>query len=303
VRFTIFQDSKVGDRSGNEDRVGYSYSRDVMLMVIADGMGGHDQGEVAAETAVTEITRRFQQEARNKLRRPFDFLVSAIQSAHRAIVSHAVEKNLLECPRTTCVACVIQNGYAYWAHAGDSRLYVIRKGQLVAATQDHSKIQQMLDAGQITPEQAARHPDRNKIFSCLGGVVPPHIDIGREVRLESGDTVMLMTDGFWAHIPAALLGSMLQKQAVTSLMPGLMNEAQRRANGESDNLTVVAMTWENQDDALVADTKGLDDDEFATSTNTTQQLEGGPGDLADVTDADIERAIAEIQNAIKKVPR
>jgi len=303
VRFTIFQDSKVGDRSGNEDRVGYSYSRDVMLMVIADGMGGHDQGEVAAEIAVTEITRRFQQEARNKLRRPFDFLVSAIQSAHRAIVSHAVEKNLLECPRTTCVACVIQNGYAYWAHAGDSRLYVIRKGQLVAATQDHSKIQQMLDAGQITPEQAARHPDRNKIFSCLGGVVPPHIDIGREVRLESGDTVMLMTDGFWAHIPAALVGSMLQKQAVTSLMPGLMNEAQRRANGESDNLTVVAMTWENQDDALVADTKGLDDDEFATSTNTTQQLEGGPGDLADVTDADIERAIAEIQNAIKKVPR
>ena len=303
MRFTIFQDSKVGDRSGNEDRVGYSYSRDVMLMVIADGMGGHDQGEVAAEIAVTEITRRFQQEARNKLRRPFDFLVSAIQSAHRAIVSHAVEKNLLECPRTTCVACVIQNGYAYWAHAGDSRLYVIRKGQLVAATQDHSKIQQMLDAGQITPEQAARHPDRNKIFSCLGGVVPPHIDIGREVRLESGDTVMLMTDGFWAHIPAALLGSMLQKQAVTSLMPGLMNEAQRRANGESDNLTVVAMTWENQDDALVADTKGLDDDEFATSTNTTQQLEGGPGDLADVTDADIERAIAEIQNAIKKVPR
>ena len=303
MRFTIFQDSKVGDRKGNEDRVGYTYSRDVLLMVIADGMGGHDQGEVAAEIAVTEITRRFQQEARNKLRRPFDFLVSAIQSAHRAIVSHAVEKNLLECPRTTCVACVIQNGYAYWAHAGDSRLYVIRKGQLLAATQDHSKIQQMLDAGQITPEQAARHPDRNKIFSCLGGVVPPHIDIGREVRLESGDTVMLMTDGFWAHIPAALLGSMLQKQAVTSLMPGLMNEAQRRANGESDNLTVVAMTWENQDDALVADTKGLDDDEFATSTNTTQQLEGGPGDLADVTDADIERAIAEIQNAIKKVPR
>ena len=303
MRFSIFQDSKVGDRKGNEDRVGYSYSRDVLMMVIADGMGGHEGGEIAAEIAVAEITRRFQQEARNKVKRPFDFLVSAIQSAHRAIVSHAVEKNLLECPRTTCVACVIQNGYAYWAHAGDSRLYVIRKGQLVAATQDHSKIQQMLDAGQITPEQAARHPDRNKIFSCLGGVVPPHIDIGREVRLESGDTVMLMTDGFWAHIPPALLGSMLQKQAVTSLMPGLMNEAQRRAAGESDNLTVVAMTWESQDDALVADTQSMDDEEFATSTNTTQQLEGGPGDLADVTDADIERAIAEIQNAIKKVPR
>ena len=89
MRFTIFQDSQVGDRDTNEDRVGYSYSRDVLLLVIADGMGGHLQGEVAAEIAVAEITRRFQQEARNKLKRPFDFLVSAIQSAHRAIVSHA----------------------------------------------------------------------------------------------------------------------------------------------------------------------------------------------------------------------
>jgi PPM family protein phosphatase len=303
MRFTIFQDSKVGDRQGNEDRVGYSYSKDVLLMVIADGMGGHEQGEVAAEIAVTEITRRFQQEARNKLRKPFDFLVSAIQSAHRAIVAHAVERNLLECPRTTCVACVIQNGYAFWAHAGDSRLYVLRRGQLVAATQDHSKIQQMIDAGQITPEQAARHPDRNKIFSCLGGVVPPHIDIGREVKLETGDTVVLSTDGFWAHIPANLLGNMLTKQAVTSLMPGLLAEAQRRAQGESDNLSVVAMTWENQDDALVADTRSLDEEEFATSTNTTEQLAAANGELADVTDDDIERAIAEIQNAIKKVPR
>jgi hypothetical protein len=86
-------------------------------------------------------------------------------------------------------------------------------------------------------------------------------------------------------------------------MPGLLTEAQRRAQGESDNLSVVAMTWENQDDLRVADTQSLDDEQFATSTNTTQQLDadGVPSD--DVTDEDIERAIAEIQNAIKKVPR
>ena len=303
MRFTIFQDSQVGDRKGNEDRVGYSYSRDVLLMVIADGMGGHDQGEVAAEIAVTEITRRFQLEARNKLRKPFEFLVSSIQSAHRAIVSHAVEENLLECPRTTCVACVIQNGYAFWAHAGDSRLYVLRRGQLVAATQDHSKVQQMIDAGAITPEQAARHPDRNKIFSCLGGVVPPHIDIGREARLEPGDTIMLSTDGFWAQLPASALATMLAKQTVTALLPGLMVEAQRRAQGESDNVSVVAMTWENQEDARVSDPESLHEEEFATCTNTTEQLGLPNASLDDVTDDDIERAIAEIQNAIKKVPR
>jgi PPM family protein phosphatase len=303
MRFTIFQDSQIGDRKVNEDRVGYSYSRDVLLMTVADGMGGHEQGEVAAEIAVSEITRRFQQEARNKLRKPFDFLVSAIQSAHRAIVSHAVEQNLLECPRTTCVACIVQNGCVYWAHAGDSRLYVLRRGELVAQTSDHSKVQQMIDAGILTPEAASRHPDRNKIFSCLGGVVPPQIDVGREFRLETGDTVMLSTDGFWAQIPPSILGTMLKKQTITALMPGLVTEAQRRAQGESDNVSLVAMTWENQDDDRVADTKAMDEEEFATSTNTTQQLEGVAGEVEDVTDADIERAIAEIQDAIRKVPR
>src|SRR5688572_29456609 len=147
MRFTIFQDSRIGNREGNEDRVAYSFSREVLLMVIADGMGGHLQGEVAAEIAVTEITRRFQQEARHKLRKPFDFLVSSIQSAHRAIVSHAVGENMLECPRTTCVVCIVQDGYAYWAHAGDSRLYIIRNGSLLVQTSDHSKVQQMIDAG------------------------------------------------------------------------------------------------------------------------------------------------------------
>ena len=305
MRFTIFQDSKLGDREGNEDRVGYSYGRDALLMVIADGMGGHQEGEVAAEIAVQEITRRFQQEARaSKVRRPFDFLISSIQGAHRAIVAHADQHNLLECPRTTCVACVIQNGYAYFAHAGDSRLYVLRRGALVAATQDHSKVQQMVDAGQITAEQAARHPDRNKIFSCLGGVVPPHIDMGREIRLEVGDTVLLSTDGFWTHIPANILAQMIARQKVTALLPGLLVEAQRRAQGESDNLSVVAMTWENQDDAGVADTQTLEDSEFETSTNTTQMMLDGAAPPADeVTEDDIERAIAEIQSAIRKVPR
>jgi len=302
MRFTIFQDSRQGDRQGNEDRVGYSYSRDVLLMTIADGMGGHIDGEVAAEIAVSEITKRFQQEARNKLKKPLDFLVSAIQSAHRAIVSHAVEHNLLECPRTTVVACIVQNGLACWAHAGDSRLYILRRGDLVATTQDHSRVQMMIDAGEITAEAAARHPERNKIFSCLGGVVPPQISTSKEFALQPGDTILLSTDGFWTQIPGNILATMLRKQTVVELMPGLLGEAQRRAKGESDNITVVAMTWENQEDARVADTQSMDEEQFASSSNTTEQMDvSGPSD--DVTDEDIERAINEIQNAIRKVPR
>ena len=302
MRFTIFQDSHQGDRKGNEDRVGYSYSRNTLLLVIADGMGGHMKGELAAEIAVTEITRRFQQEARNKLKKPFDFLVSAINSAHRAIVAQAVEENLLESPRTTCVACIVQGNSAHWAHSGDSRLYVLREGSVAAATQDHSRVQQMIDAGAITPEQAARHPDRNKIYSCLGGVVPPQITVGREFRLEMGDTLMLTTDGFWSQIPASLIGTLLRKQDIVGLMPGLITEAHRRAAGESDNISVVAMTWENQEDPAVSDTTAmLREEQFTTSSNTQELDIPVPAD--DVTEEDIEKAIAEIQSAIRKVPR
>ena len=137
-------------------------------------MGGHLGGEVAAEIAVTEITRRFQQEARNKLKKPFDFLVSAIQSAHRAIVSHAVEQNLLECPRTTVRRVHRAERLAPTGRTPATRASTCcARGEVIAHTQDHSRVQMMIDAGEITPEAAARHPERNKIFSCLGGVVPP----------------------------------------------------------------------------------------------------------------------------------
>jgi serine/threonine protein phosphatase PrpC len=264
-------------------------------------MGGHEKGEVAAEIAVTEITRLFQQEARNRLRRPSDFLVSVINAAHRAIISHAVAENLLECPRTTCVACIVQNGNAWWAHAGDSRLYVLRGGKLVASTQDHSRVQQMIDAGTLTRESAATHPERNKIYSCLGGVVPPVIGIGNEFILETGDTILLSTDGFWSQIPATLIATLIKRQDIVGLLPGLLTEAHRRATGESDNLSVVAMTWEAQDDPRHADTDLIDNEHFTTSSNTIEL--DRPVFTEDVTDEEIEKAIAEIQDAIRKVPR
>jgi serine/threonine protein phosphatase PrpC len=160
----------------------------------------------------------------------------------------------------------------------------------------------MIDAGRLTVEAAAKHPDRNKIYSCLGGVVPPQISVGREFKLVAGDTMLLSTDGFWAQIPATLIGTLLRKQDIVGLMPGLITEAHRRAMGESDNISVVAMTWENQEDENATDTTHmLGDEQFTTSSNT-QELDI-PVPTDDVTEEDIEKAIAEIQSAIKKVPR
>ena len=132
--------------------------------------------------------------------------------------------------------------------------------------------------------------------------MPPQVAVGREFKLETGDTILLSTDGFWSQIPATLIGTLLKKQDVVGLMPGLITEAHRRATGESDNISVVAMTWENQEDEKVNDTtQMLGEEQFTTSSNTQELDIPVPAD--DVTEADIEKAIADIQSAIKKVPR
>ncbi len=303
MRFTIFQDSHRGGRKVNQDRLAYSYSTDVLLIVIADGMGGHARGEIAAEIAVNTITNRFQQEARVPLKKPHEFLNAAFNAAHRAILAFADQHDMLECPRTTCVACVIQDEKAWWAHSGDSRFYIFRRGKLAATTIDHSRVQQLIDAGMITPAMAVTHPDRNKIYNCLGGVLLPEVTLSKEWDLEVGDTLLLSTDGFWAQVPSGSIATRLQGENILKLMPELLQEAESRAGSEADNLSVVAVTWERQDE-----------DEITTQTGTsTVPMEGfrthtnmGQGDSTPpevVSDEEIERAIAEIQDAIKKVSK
>ena len=304
MRFTIFQDSYIGGRKVNQDRLAYSYSKDVLLMVIADGMGGHARGELAAEIAVNTITNRFQQEAvRGYLRKPKEFLESAIHSAHRAIVAFADEHNMLECPRTTVVACIVQNDKAWWAHVGDSRLYVCREGQLAATTLDHSRVQQLIDAGVITAEQAAVHPDRNKIYNCVGGVLPPGISHSDGWDMRVGDSILMSTDGFWAQINSSYIALKLQRENIVTLVPKLMQEAERKAGNESDNLSVIGLTWERQEEEVEASTVTVTTpvEGFTTSSLNTSQQSGSTKD--EVTDEDIERAISEIQDAIKKVAK
>ena len=302
MRFTIFQDSFIGGRKVNQDRLAYSYSKDVLMMVIADGMGGHARGEIAAEVAVNTMTNRFQQEARQTLRRPKEFLESAFHSAHRAIVSFADQHDMLECPRTTLVGCIVQNGRACWAHSGDSRLYLVRDGKLAQSTVDHSRVQQLIEAGVITAAQAAVHPDRNKIYNCLGGVLPPMVTHSEDWTMKVGDTILLSTDGFWGPLSADFIAAKVQRESLLELVPKLIEEAKRKAGAESDNLSAIGLTWEEQDDEVASPNVTVTEpmQGFTTSSmNTTQQQM--PALKDEISDADIQRAIDEIQSAIKKV--
>lgn len=304
MKFTIYQESRIGQRRNNQDRIAHCYSRDALLMVLADGMGGHLHGEVAAQIAVQYLTEAFQREARPNLADPFGFLTSSINNAHHAIVDYALERELADAPRTTCVVCVIQDNIAHWAHAGDSRLYVFRDDRVLARTRDHSRVQLMIDDGLITEEEALHHPARNRVFSCLGGDMAPQVDFSRKTPLMTGDTVMLCSDGFWAPLGEDVLARGFAAPDIMTATPPLMDRAELLAGETGDNLSVVAVRWEEGDGGEATTTGGTIEtltmpfDAHTTMMESFEKAARAPA--PELTDEDIERAIAEIQNAIRK---
>ncbi|MCK9258824.1 MAG: serine/threonine-protein phosphatase [Azoarcus sp.] len=302
MRFTIFQESRIGKRKTNQDRIAYCYSRDALIMVLADGMGGHLHGEVASHIAVQYITQAFQREAQPKLEDPALFLSRVLSSAHHAILDYALDKNLPEAPRTTIVVCVVQEGYAHWAHAGDSRLYLLRQGKINMQTRDHSRVQLMMDQGLLDAEGAATHPGRNRIYSCLGGTHPPQIEFSRRTLLQDGDIIAICSDGVWGPVGNQGLLRGLTGTNLLEAVPKLMSEAETLAGATCDNLSMVTMCWHDDlgeavPDSVSTQTMALHD--FTTQMEAFQRTRS-PASAADLTDDEIERAISEINSAIKK---
>jgi len=306
MRFTIFQESRKGSRKLNQDRLAYTYSRDTLMLVVADGMGGHAGGEIAAQIAVRLFVERFQQEAKPILKNPLKFLQDTMLRAHAALSSYANQFSMLETPRTTCVCCVVQAGHAYWAHVGDSRLYLFRQGTLVGSTKDHSKVQYLVDQGIIMPDEVATHPDRNKIFSCLGGLIDPVIDLSRRTPLRNGDILLLCSDGLWSVFPATEIATWLTSTPILKTAPRMLHEAEKRGGPEGDNLSAIIIRWGPEtltDEPSTTITETMNLGEFQTQIDKTLTLADRKGAQRDLTDDEIEHAIEEIQSTIQKYRR
>jgi serine/threonine protein phosphatase PrpC len=303
MQFTIFQESRKGSRNLNQDRIAYTYSRDTLLLVVADGMGGHAGGEIAAQIAVRLFIERFQQEATPILKNPLTFLHETMVKAHAALGSYSAQFSMLETPRTTCVACVVQGGHAYWVHVGDSRLYLYRRGALMAHTRDHSKVQYLVDQGIINVDEVPEHPDRNKIFSCLGGLVDPVIDLSKRTPLRNGDILLLCTDGLWSVMSQSEMATYLTSTPILKTGPQMMREAEKRGGPDGDNLSSIIVRWGPEtltDEAASTITETMGLGEFQTALDKTVTLTDRKGMQRDLTDDEIERAIAEIQATIQK---
>jgi serine/threonine protein phosphatase PrpC len=295
MKFSVFQISRKGGREKNEDRMGYCYTRESGLFVLADGMGGHPEGEVAAQLALQTVSALYQKEARPIVANVTEFLSTSLMAAHHQIIRYAGEKGMLDTPRTTLVAAIVQGTSATWVHCGDSRLYVVRNGELLTRTRDHSYLEQQSGAGAVRLDRI----NRNILFTCLGSPTKPVFDVTGPVTLQQGDKILLCSDGLWGSLADIEIVRHLSTQSVSDAVPDLVEAALRNGGEHSDNVTVIALEWETPD--TFESTRGISTDSISDGVFAST-IQAGVLDsmVEDLDDAAIERSIAEINEAIRR---
>lgn len=303
MKFSVYQVSRKGGREKNEDRMGYCYTRDSGLFALADGMGGHPEGEMASQLALQTMAALFQRDARPTLADPIRFLQDAVMAGHHQLLRYASEKGLIDTPRTTIVACILQGNAAYWAHCGDSRLYFVRGDKLIARTRDHSysELQQTLST--VVPLN--ERYNRNVLFTCLGSPGKPVVDTAGPLLLQEGDRVLLCSDGLWGTVDDEVITHHMATRTISDAVPELVEEALRNGGPKCDNVTVIAMEWESasHEDTRGISTDTLGDEVFASTIQASVGNATGPGNIVeadDLDEAEIERSIREINEAIRR---
>lgn len=251
MRFAVYQDSQIGGRSSNQDRMGYCFTRDALLLLLADGMGGHQHGELAASLSLQTMGALFRARATPGVDDPSALLDELVFAAHQALLSYRAAHRLPDTPRTTIVACLVQHGRAWWAHCGDSRLYWLRRGRILARTVDHSHLERLVALGRVSPLERLNHPDRNRLYNCVGAPSLPQVDKAAPVRLEAGDQLLLCSDGLWSAVREHEMAFRLSASPLDQAIPALVRQAAVAGGKNGDNVTALAMTWlDDQPDAL-----------------------------------------------------
>jgi serine/threonine protein phosphatase PrpC len=246
IEFAEF--SLTGDRDDNQDRAAVASGDGASLLVVMDGMGGHAYGARAAETGCKVLLELFRAETK-PLFDPLGFLHLALGRAHAAVVNIGTKLAVDLRPRATCAICLVQREEAYWAHVGDSRIYHLRNGAVVARTRDHSHVEQLLREGSIREEEIPSHPMRNFVECCLGGESAlPEMTISRRQPLEDGDILMACTDGVWSNLKDTEIAALLKPRgkgngSTRSSLEKLVEQAVAASAPHSDNASAASLVW------------------------------------------------------------
>jgi serine/threonine protein phosphatase PrpC len=232
--------SRLGNRTTNQDRGCVIEHEESLLIFVADGMGGHKGGELAAQEAQDTFVRNLRSQ-QTPIENPAVFLQMTMLEAHKNIAKLRSDEDPPYYPRTTCVACLVQQNQAWWVHLGDSRLYLLRDSELMERTRDHTYIEELYQNDVITEEEMLTHPMRNYVTYCIGGPneMPP-VSSGHCDELEANDVILLCSDGLWGALNVEDINK-LSSMAMETAIYYMAEEAERVSYPNSDNVTLVGI--------------------------------------------------------------
>ncbi len=239
--------SRPGGREYNEDACGHWHSERYLGCVVADGAGGHGGGDVASKIAVQHILSQY---SAAPITSSSEDVEDLILDTNATVIHHRADAPGQANMHTTVVALFIDlaEGMALWGHAGDSRLYLFRDGQMLAHTRDHSLVQSLVDAGMLGDDQMRTHPRRSELLSALG-TDPEHLHItaaAKPWRLQPGDVFLLCTDGLWELVNEAEMGASLARSAdpeawLATLEQLVLKHAVEQHKPNHDNFSAISV--------------------------------------------------------------
>lgn len=256
MKYLCARGSRQGGRPSNQDRVAIATRENAVLMVLGDGLGGHKGGEIAAETLCHVALQAFQAVRTPLIRDPSSFLAFAAFHAHERLRQLGQRFSPPIEPRTTCVLCLVQSGRAYWVHIGDSRLYHFHHGQLAGRTRDDTTVDAFRERGILDESEGRHHPDKSRLLACLGASTDPVLNLGAETLLGLGDTLLLCSDGVWETLGTAEIVHFLAQPVLDFGLNDLLLAAETRHPGRADNISAVALRWQEPIAATTGRTGG-----------------------------------------------
>ncbi len=247
VFMKYFYQTDIGSvRSSNQDNVNIFTKKDMFLAIVADGMGGHNAGEIASEMTVASISQAW--ETLKKTMKPTEaesWLIKKIEETNEIIYQYATENVACEGMGTTIVAAICTSGFASICHIGDSRCYMLSKNGFHQITEDHSYVNYLLKTGEISKEDAENHPRKNVLTKALGTKESVKPDV-KSVSFEEGDKILICTDGLYSLVENDLIESMLQAdEPLSYISQNLINAA--KENGGDDNISVIILQQSTSD--------------------------------------------------------
>lgn len=229
-----------GGRRNNQDYYAYKEVEDGALLVLADGMGGHQHGELASHFFCEACIEQLQPLRKALADDPCTAIKQLVVEAAEAMQQHLHDESPGVDAHTTCNLCWVSDQQVVSAHVGDSRLYRFSSEELIWRTSDHSITQLLVMQGEITEEEAVRHPDQSKLYRSIGPSGEPKPSVKSLPPLESGELLLLCSDGLWTETSESQMMALVNAEPLQQALESLVDETAVRVGTSSDNITALA---------------------------------------------------------------